>query len=127
MESTEEEKSNIKLYPIYKMLSWDLLFYYSIIFIFLVQIKHISPADVLLGEAFYPFFKFILLMPMTAFIEKIGKKRSLIIANSANAISILCYILAQNFTICKCFLKILKILFCYSICYQRCSRNKYVI
>ena len=98
MESTEEEKSNIKLYPIYKMLSWDLLFYYSIIFIFLVQIKHISPADVLLGEAFYPFFKFILLMPMTALIEKIGKKRSLIIANSANAISILCYILAQNFT-----------------------------
>ncbi len=98
MTSTEEEKSNIKLYPIYKMLSWDLLFYYSIIFIFLVQIKHISPADVLLGEAFYPFFKFILLVPFTAIIERIGKRKSLIIANSANVISILCYIIAQNFT-----------------------------
>lgn len=99
MTSTEEEKSNIKLYPIYKMLSWDLLFYYSIIFIFLIQIKHISPADVLLGEAFYPIFKFILLMPLTALIEKVGKRKSLIIANFANSISILCYILAQNFTL----------------------------
>ena len=29
------EERNMKVYPIYKMLSWDLLFYYSINFIFL--------------------------------------------------------------------------------------------
>ena len=27
-----KEEQNIKIYPIYKMLSWDLLFYYSINF-----------------------------------------------------------------------------------------------
>lgn len=98
MESTKEEKNNIRLYPIYKMLSWDLLFYYSIIFLFLTQIKGISAADVLLGEAAYPIFKFILLMPLTALITKIGKRKSLIIANAVNASSILSYIIAKDFT-----------------------------
>lgn len=98
MESTKEEKNNIRLYPIYKMLSWDLLFYYSIIFLFLTQIKGISAADVLLAEAAYPIFKFILLMPLTALIAKIGKRKSLIIANAVNAFSILSYIIAKDFT-----------------------------
>ena len=30
------KKNNARLYPIYKMFSWDLLFYYAISFIFLV-------------------------------------------------------------------------------------------
>ncbi|MCI9177962.1 MAG: MFS transporter [Clostridia bacterium] len=98
MESTKEEQNNIRLYPIYKMLSWDLLFYYSIIFLFLTQVKGISAADVLLAESAYPIFKFILLIPLTALITKIGKRNSLIMANGINAISIFCYIVAQNFT-----------------------------
>ena len=32
---SEAKKYNRKIYPIYKMFSWDLLFYYSIIFLFL--------------------------------------------------------------------------------------------
>ena len=96
MEITKEEK-NIHLYPVYKMLSWDLLFYYSINFLFLTQVKNISPADVLLAEAVYPIFKFTLLMPLTAMVTKIGKRKSLIIANLINALSILSYIVAQNF------------------------------
>ncbi len=97
MESTKEEK-NIHLYPIYKMLSWDLLFYYSISFLFFTQVKNISAADVLLGEALFPIFKFVLLMPLTALIAKIGKRKSIVLANLINAFSILSYIIAQNFT-----------------------------
>lgn len=93
-----EEKYNVRLYPIYKMLSWDLLFYYSINFIFLTQIKKISAADVLLSEAFYSISKFILIMPLTALISKIGKRKSLILANAVNALSILSYIIAQDLT-----------------------------
>lgn len=78
------------------MLSWDLLFYYSINFIFLTQIKGISASDVLLTEAFYPICKVILLMPLTALTYKLGKRKSLIIANIINAFSILSYIVAQN-------------------------------
>lgn len=97
MNKAKEEK-NMRIYPIYKMLSWDLLFYYSINFIFLIQIKGISASDVLLGEACYPIFKVILLIPLTALINKIGKKNSLILANSVNALSILSYIIAKDLT-----------------------------
>ena len=98
LKQTKEEQ-NTKIYPIYKMLSWDLLFYYSINFIFLTQIKNISASDVLLSEAFYPIFKTILLVPLTALIEKIGKRNSLIFANAMNVLSILSYILANNLTL----------------------------
>ena len=97
MEVTKEEKNNIRLYPIYKMISWDLLFYYSIIFLFLTQVKGISAADVLLAEAFYPAFKVILTVPLTILIAKIGKRKSLIFANLINAFSIFCYLIAQDF------------------------------
>lgn len=30
----KEKKLNARLYPIYKMVSWDLLFYYSVIYLF---------------------------------------------------------------------------------------------
>lgn len=98
MKNTEEsQKRNIRLYPIYKMISWDLLFYYSIIFLFLTQVKGISAADVLLGEALYPAFKALLLIPLTTLVGKIGKRNSLILGNFFNIISILAYIVANNF------------------------------
>ena len=46
MEAKEEKqrmrKINMKLFPIHKMLSWDLLFYYTINFLFLTQIKNMK-------------------------------------------------------------------------------------
>ena len=98
LEVTKEER-NIKIYPAYKMLSWDLLFYYSINFIFLTQIKGISASNVLFAEACYPVFKIILLIPLTALINKIGKRNSLILANIVNALSILSYIMARDLSL----------------------------
>lgn len=99
-EKVNDEKGkqrNIKLYPIYKALSWDLLFYYAIIFLFFTQVKGISAADVLLAESTYPIFKVILLIPATILIDKIGKRKSLIIGNLFIAISSITYIFATNF------------------------------
>lgn len=86
----------MRIYPLYKMLSWDLLFYYSVNFIFLTQIKGINASDVLLSEASYPIFKILTQLPLTAMIAKIGKRNSLILANSINVLSILSYIIASN-------------------------------
>lgn len=94
--SITKEEQNMRIYPIYKMLSWDLLFFYSINFIFLIQVKGISASDVLFAEAYYPIFKIILLVPLTALINKIGKRNSLILANSINALSVLSYIVAKD-------------------------------
>lgn len=96
MEDSKEKQYNVRLYPIYKMISWDLLFYYSIAFLFFTQVKQISAADVLFAEALYPIFKSVLLMPLTAFCTKIGKRKSLIIANIFNIFSIFSYLIAQN-------------------------------
>lgn len=95
MERTKEEQ-NIKIYPIYKMLSWDLLFYYTIIFLFFTQVKGISASNVLLAEASYPMFKILTQLPLNALTNKIGKRESLILANGINVLSILSYIIANN-------------------------------
>lgn len=97
MENNEKTyENNIKLYPIYKAISWDLLFFYTILFLFLTQVKGISPADVLLAEAMYPAFKVLLLMPLTMVIEKIGKRKSLILGNLVNAISVVFFMISTN-------------------------------
>ncbi len=46
-EEVKAKKRNAKLYPIYKMFSWDLLFFYSTQYLFLTQIKGISAGDIL--------------------------------------------------------------------------------
>ena len=91
-----KENINVRLFPIYKATSWDLLFFYTILFLFLTQVKGISAADVLLAEAIYPIFKFLFLMPSTILIEKIGKRKSLIFANFVNAFSILCFMISSD-------------------------------
>ena len=84
MSSTKEiqnRKLNARLYPIYKMISWDLLFYYSIIYLFLTQVKHISASQVLLGEAFFTASCLILQIPIGLLVDRYGKKNSLVFAN----------------------------------------------
>ena len=60
---------NAKLFPYYKMFSWDLLFFYSINFLFLTQIKGLSASNVLLMDSFYTLFKFIGQIPSINIVE----------------------------------------------------------
>lgn len=87
---------NVKLFPIYKALSWDALFYYAIEFLFLTQTKGLTAAQVLFTNAFYPLFKFILEIPSNIIIHKLGKRRSLILGNLFVVGNILFLILANN-------------------------------
>lgn len=97
MENTKAKQKNVKLYPTYKMFSWDMLFYYAIIYLFFTQVKGISAADVMLAESFYPIFKVLLLIPATILIDKIGKRKSLIIGNLFIALSTLTYIFSTSY------------------------------
>ena len=97
IELKRRNKKNIQLYTPYKIVSWDLLFYYAIIYLFLVMEKGISPAEAMQFDAFYILFKFAMQIPCTLLIEKIGKRKSLIIANFTLAIHILVIIFAPNF------------------------------
>ena len=93
----EKKNNNIKVYKKYRVFSWDLLFYYAIIYLFLTIEKKITPAQVLQFDAFYILFKFITQIPSTLIIQKIGKRKSLILANFVLAIHVLIIMFATNF------------------------------
>lgn len=84
----QDQKFNTKLYPIYKALSWDLLFYYSISFLFLTQTKGISASAVLFTDAFYPIFKFLLQIPCATIVGKFGNRKSNIWGNVLVSLSV---------------------------------------
>ena len=88
---------NVKLFPFYKMISWDLLFFYAIIFLYLVQVKNLSAPQVLLSEALYNVAVMLFIIPSGKIVEKIGKKNSVIIANVCVSISVVIILLMSNF------------------------------
>ena len=101
IKETKEEKQrmrkiNMKLFPIYKALSWDLLFYYTINFLFLTQIKNISASDVVLTDSFYALFVMILQIPINIIIAFLGKKKSLVIGNFLLVVHMIVIIFSRN-------------------------------
>ena len=51
-EISRNKEYNVKLFPFYKALSWDLLFYYSVSFLFVTQTKGINAGEVFFVDAF---------------------------------------------------------------------------
>lgn len=90
------KKFNKRIFPIYKMFSWDLLFFYSISFLFLTQVKGFSASNILIFDAFYTFFKFITQIPCVNVSDTIGPRKSLILANILVTLSILILILSKD-------------------------------
>ena len=74
-------KTNMRIFPTYKKLAWDYLFFYTIDFLFLTQIKGISAADVMLKSTFYAFFSIVLQLPANVIVEFLGRKNSVILGN----------------------------------------------
>ena len=52
-------RNNAKLYPIYKMFSWDLLFFYAVEFLFYTITKKITAPQVLIVSSIYLFLKIV--------------------------------------------------------------------
>lgn len=90
-------KSNIKLYPIYKMIGLDWIFYYGIKVLFLTQVKNISPADIILSNSLYSFFYIIFGVVSNIIVDKIGKKQSTVLGQLLNLISMTIVLLCPNF------------------------------
>ena len=100
MEAKEEKqrmrKINMKLFPIHKMLSWDLLFYYTINFLFLTQVKNMNASDVVLTDSFYALFVMVLQIPINVMIAFLGKKKSIVLGNISLVIYITIIIFSRN-------------------------------
>lgn len=86
----------MKLYPKYKTLSWDYIFFYTINFLFLTQVKGINPADVVLIDSFYYLFAVFCQIPATFIIEFLGKKNSIILGNILSCLYMVMIIFSTN-------------------------------
>lgn len=101
MESKEKEKinarkKNMRIYSLHRMLTFDLLFYYAIKFLFLTQVKNFTASDIVTVSAFLGLFKVLLQIPITVVIDKIGNRRSLIIADLFQATSVTVIMLSNS-------------------------------
>lgn len=95
--NVQKRKQNMKIYSIYRAISMDILFFYAIDFLFLTQVKNISPADVVLKLSFFALFMIILQIPANILIDKIGARKCTILGNFFNAIYLLIILFATNF------------------------------
>ncbi len=93
----KHRKKNVRIFPIYKMLSWDLLFYFPIIFLFLTQVKGFTASEVLLADAFYTLSNTFWQIPITRLVDRIGKKNSLIVGNILYSLSIFAMIFMTQY------------------------------
>lgn len=91
-------KNNMKLYPIYKMIGLDWIFYYGIEILFLTQVKQIDTADIVLSSSIFAFFSIIFQIPSVMILEKIGKKNGIVIGQVMNAIAMILIMICPNFT-----------------------------
>ena len=91
-------KYNRRIFPLYKGFGWDPLFYSAIIFLFLTEVKGITPAKVMYAEAIYSLFLLLLQIPATIIIEKIGSRKALILGTTFATIQIIMMIFINNFT-----------------------------
>lgn len=74
-------RKNAKLYPIYKMFSWDLLFFYSIEFLFYTITKKVTASEVLVINGIYLLCRIIMQIPAVAITDFFGKRKSIILEN----------------------------------------------
>lgn len=72
---------NVKLFPIYKLFSYDLLFYYAISILFLTGVKGFSLSQVALLSSIYSLANIISQIPASIVADKIGLKNSMVTGN----------------------------------------------
>lgn len=74
-------RKNAELYPVYKMFSWDLLFFYSIEFLFYTITKRLTASEILMINGFYLLFRIIMQIPAVAITDFLGRRKSIILGN----------------------------------------------
>ena len=101
--STKEEikkrKHNLKLYPFYDMLAYDLLFYYAIKIIFLNEVKGLSASQIVLGSTIYAVIAIITQIPITVMVYRLGKRKMMIIGDFLMVIACALLFVVNNMTI----------------------------
>ena len=89
-------KTNARLFSIYKMLSFDLLFYYPIEFLFCTLTKGISVSQVLYVSSIYLIAKIITQSPVVHGASRLGNSKTIVLGNCMLILSILLLIIVPG-------------------------------
>ena len=89
---------NIKLFPFYKMFSYDVLFYYAISVLFLTGVKGLSLSQFALISSIYSLAGIISQFPASIITDRIGLRNSMIIGNLLCVTWGLLYLVSSSFT-----------------------------
>ena len=90
-------KHNMKLYPLYVTFGSDLLFYYGVKILFFSQAKYLSDANIVFLSTVFALTSLISLVVANFVNSKIGNRKTLIIGDFINAISMLVLIGGNGF------------------------------
>lgn len=93
----QRRKNNMKLYPMYMMFGFDLMFYYAINVLFLAQVKNVSDANIMLLSSVFAISSIIITLPISAITSKIGTRKALIYGNLVNTLSTFLLIAGRNY------------------------------
>jgi len=80
------------------MIGLDWIFYYGIKILFLTQVKQVDVADIVLSSSIFAFFSIIFQIPSVIVLEKIGKKRGIVIGQAMNAVTMALVMICPNFS-----------------------------
>ena len=116
-------RKNAKIYPVYKMFAWDLLFFYSIEFLFYTITKKVTASEVLIINGFYLLFRILMQIPAVAITDFLGKRKSIILGNILIAVYVLILIICPG----AISIIIADLIFSLRIWYKNNSRNKFTI
>ena len=93
----QKRKQNMKIYSLYRMISMDIIFFYAIDFLFITQVKNITASQYVFKSSLYAMFMIFLQIPSVIVVDKLGTRKSTILANFLNVIYLLIIILAPDF------------------------------
>ena len=99
MEETNKvqmRKRNMKQFPTYKKISWDYLFYYTIDFLFLTQVKNISAANVVLLSSIKALCGIFIQIPANIIVDFLGRKNSVILGNILNCLYLVIFMMSGS-------------------------------
>ncbi len=97
IEEAHLRKHNMKLYTLYVIFGSDLLFYYGVKILFFSQVKHISDADIVFLSTVFALASLVSLVFANFINNKTSNRKTLIIGDVINAISMLVLIVGNGF------------------------------
>ena len=90
---------NIKIFPIYKLFSYDILFYYAVSILYLNGVKAISLAEIALLSSIYAIAAIAWQIPAALITDKIGLKKAMVLGNLGCLLWGIIYLVAPCFEI----------------------------